>query len=128
MDAFAPDEAVVPVIVAVVLVGFPGALRLGVVVAAGGGAVERRGRGEDRGALFKIEGDVALEMDRVAGIGVRGKEHGAAAGGCGCFDRAVDRRAVDCLSVTPSAERLDVQDARTRKRFVSVRGSGCRLG
>ena len=67
VDVLAPDEAVVPVIVAVVLIGLPRALRLGSVVAAAGEAFVRCGRGENGGALLKEESDVALEMDGVAG-------------------------------------------------------------
>ena len=63
---FAPDEAVVPVIVAVVLIGLPRTLRFGRIVAAGGEAVVGSGRGEDGGALLEEERDVALEMDGVA--------------------------------------------------------------
>ena len=53
VDVFAPDEAVVPVIVAVVLIGLPRALRLGGIVSAAGKAVVGSGRGEDGRALLE---------------------------------------------------------------------------
>ena len=98
-------QAVVPMIVAEVLVGLPGTLRFGIVVAAGGRALERSGSSEDCGALFEIEANVAFEMDRVAGISARGKIHGAAAGGGRRFDGAVDCGGVDGLPspVAPNA-------------------------
>ena len=88
VDVFAPDQAVVPVIVAEVLVGFPGALRLGKVISSGGQAIVWGGRGEDGGALLKKERDVALEMDRVAQVDASGEDDGSAA----CIGGGIDGR------------------------------------
>ena len=49
-----------------------------------------RRRRDDGGSLVEIEGDVALEMDRVGEIISGGEEDGAASGDCGSLDGFVD--------------------------------------
>ena len=78
MNALAPEQAVVPVIVAVILVGLPRALRFCGVVASVGRALCGSGCGEDCGALIEIEAHLAFQMNRVARISSGRKVNGAA--------------------------------------------------
>ena len=75
VEAFAPEQGVVPVVMAVVLIGLPGALRFGEVVGAGGGdAFHGAGRGEQDGTVIEMEADIALEMDGVGEVDAGGED------------------------------------------------------
>ena len=79
-------------------------LRFGRVIAAARKAGERHGGGEQGGATVEPQGDVAAQMDGVAGIGAGWKIDGAAAALRRMRDRPVDRRAVDMMAIAPRAE------------------------
>ena len=116
LEVLAPDQAVVPVAVAEVLIRVARS-RLGGVVAA---STARVG-GEQHRALVEVEADVAPEADRVAGVGAAGDDDGAAAGGGGGSDRAVDRVAVDRHAVALGAEVAHVETAAHRRHRDDLR-------
>jgi hypothetical protein len=107
MKAFAPDQTVVPVIVAVVLIGVPRGLWLGLIVSlagARGKAVQRSIRGNDGGALIQLDRDVALQSNRVAEIASRGKVNSAATSCRGGFNGFVDCRRIKSCAIACRAE------------------------
>ena len=115
MDVLAPDEAIVPVIVTVILVGLVGGvLWLGGIVATGGGSFERDGCGEDGRALVEVKRDEAFEMDGVAGVSAGGEVDGAAAGLFGFGDGGIDGRCVDGGAVAFGAVCPYVKDGADR--------------
>ena len=114
VQAFAVDEGVGPVVVAVVLVLLPGLGGaggvVGAAVVAGGFAGHGRGGGEDGAAVGEIERDVGLEADGEADVGACGEEDGASAGGCGGFDGLVDGGRVDGFAVAGGTVGVDVEE------------------
>jgi hypothetical protein len=113
-DVFAPDEGVVPVVVAVVLEGVVGGLGLGGVVSAahvaGGLVRQRRGGGFNDGALGEEEVDLALEPDGEAHVGA-GREYDCSATGCvSGLDGLVDGWGVDGFAVALSAVGANVEE------------------
>src|SRR5205814_6734117 len=86
LDTIAPDEAVVPVAVAEVLILVP-LVRLRQIVLA---VAVARVCGEYGRALVEVERDVALEPNREGAVRARGEAHGAAARVGGGVNRAVD--------------------------------------
>ena len=117
VDALTPDERVVPVIVAVVLIGIPCGVQFGCVVGAavvaGGCAGQRRVGGENGRALREVQPDVTLEANGEAEPGSGREEHSAAARCCRGFDRLVDRRGIDSFAVANSAVGAYVEDAQS---------------
>src|SRR6185503_3723390 len=95
-----PDQAVVPVAVAEVLILIP-LVWLGRIIFAV--AITRIG-GKDRRALIEIECDVAFQTNREGAIRARGKEDGAAARSRCRIDGFVDGGAVERLSIAFGAE------------------------
>ena len=87
-EVLTPDEAVVEVAVAEVLIGVE-LVGLGEVVAAG---LALRGSvgGDECGAGVELEVDVALEVDGIGEEIAGGKTNGSAAGGGGGVDGFVD--------------------------------------
>src|SRR5258705_12495209 len=67
VDTFAPDQAVVPMVMPVVLIAFPWLFELCWIIAASC-SVERRTRRQNGGALLEVECNVALQPNGVAGI------------------------------------------------------------
>ena len=106
VEVFAPDEGVVPVVVAVVLEVFEGA-GLGVVVGAtpiaGGLTGEGRVCREDGAAAGEIELDIVAQADGEADVGAGGEEDDSAAGCCDGVDGLVDGGRVDGLAVASGA-------------------------
>jgi len=123
VNAFAPQQTIVPMIVAVVLVGLPWALRFGVVVTSGGGALQVSGCSEDRGALVEIEAHLALQMNRVARVSSSRKINGAATCGRGGVNGTIDCGSIDGLAVAGSAEGLDTENASIDEDFTGKRRS-----
>ncbi len=116
VNPFAPDEAVVPVVVAIVLIGLPGLIGLGRVVAVGR-PLERRARAKDRRPLVEVKRNVALQPYRVARIRARRKANRTAAGRRSRLNRPVDSRRIDSLPVAGRAIHPHVVDtARTGRR------------
>ena len=103
-EVLSPDQRVVEVAVAEVLVLREG-VRLGRVEAAGGGA--------DGGAGIELDVDVALEVDRDRLVGAgRELDDPAAGRRARGGDGLVDRRGVDGGAVALRAEGLHVEDLR----------------
>ena len=113
-DVLAPDQRVVPMVVAVVLVSVPGGLGLGGVVGsahvAGGLAGKRRLRGDDSGTLREVEVNVALETDGERDIVASGEDNCASASGRDRLDGLVDGGRVDRLAVAGGSEGADVEE------------------
>src|SRR5215472_3270394 len=108
MQVFAPEQAVVPVIVAVILIIFPRGIRFRRIVTIRC-AVLGSFRREDGGSLVDVKSNVALEMNGIAGIRSSGKvDRATASFGCG-FDRFVDGGSIQCLAVASPAKRLHVE-------------------
>jgi len=104
----------VPVVVAVVLEGFPWVVGFGRVigsaVVAGGLAGERGVCGEDSGALREVEVDVAFEMDGETEPCACREEDCAAACRCGGLDGFIDGGGVEGFAVACCAKGSDVED------------------
>ena len=67
MDPFTPNQAIVPMIVAIILVVLPGFIRLGGVVASTAGAAARRNACcQNRCSHIEVEDDVVHEVNGVA--------------------------------------------------------------
>src|SRR5579863_1422728 len=103
MDVFAPDEAVVPVVVTEILVGLPRPLRFGGIVTTARQAVVRSGCGENGCALVKKERDVALEVDGITGVNACGEENRASPRAGRAFDSGIDRCSVDGSAIALGA-------------------------
>ena len=115
VDVFAPEQGVVPVIVAVVLVGVPWGVGLGCVVGsaviAGLFAGEWRVGGDDGAALQQEQMNEALEMNGEAEVVSGGKDDDSATSGGGRFDGVVDGVGVEGLAVSGCAVLADVEVA-----------------
>src|SRR5689334_1898427 len=109
MNAFAPNETVMPVIVTEILIGFEFSLRFRRIVATGN-SVRTDWRGKDRRAGLQIERNETLEMNGVAGIGTRGEQHSSTTCGSRRGDRLVNRRTIDGSTVTLGSEATYVED------------------
>ena len=91
-----------------------------------------RGRGEDGGALLKKEGDIAFEVDGVAGVDAGGEDDGAAAGIRGGFDCGVDGGRVDGGTVAFRSEGANIEVDRLcrcgwRRGWLRLRRSARRI-
>src|SRR5690348_443936 len=114
VQVFAPDEAVVKMGMAEVLVTIGGRVGLGRVVAAACSALHGFGGDNDRSGL-KVERDSAPEMNGIGKIGAGREANSAAAGDAGRLDGAVDSRRVVRLAVSGGAMLTDIKG----------RGAGC---
>src|SRR6185436_1147366 len=103
-DSDSPDEAVLPVTVAEVLVEVVLVWLRGVVAALAGRGIG----GEQGGARAEGEDHVALQPDGEAGVGAGGEVDGTAAGGGRGVDGLVDGVGVDGGAVSAGSERADV--------------------
>ena len=112
-QSFAPDQAVVEVAVAEILVLVP-FVWLGHVEPAAGSLRGSVGRNDGR-PLIEVERDVALEMDGVAEVIAGGEQHRTAARRVGRFNGLVDGRRVERLAVARGAKRPHVEEARARR-------------
>src|SRR5262245_26194161 len=97
VDVLAPDQAVVPVVMAKILKSFPRLIGFGRIV-AGSGSVARGIGCQDRGALIKVERHGAGEAKRVARVGAGRDIYRTALGACR-RDGPVDRRRIYGLAV-----------------------------
>ena len=110
MDVLPPDQAIMPMVMAKVLIGLPGLVGLRRIV-PGPGPVVRRIRREDRGTLVEIRGNHGPQSNRVACINTGREVHGGAAlSACG-FYRPVDRGRVDGLAVASGTEHPNIEDS-----------------
>src|ERR1039458_2167068 len=103
VDVLAPDKAIVPVIVAVVLICVPRGLGLGCVVGPAhitcGLVGEWRVGGKNRRTLLQEKRHKAFQADREARIDSGRKDDHSAPSGGGSFNRSVDGRRVDRLAI-----------------------------
>ena len=110
LKTLAPDQAVVPMIVAEVLDSFPTGRwirrnRRRTRWACGvGSKIGGRIRGEDGCAGLEMQRDVALEVDGITKVSSGGEADGSASGRCGGFDGFVDRWGVERVAVAFGAE------------------------
>ena len=86
-------------------------LRLGRIIAAIGKASQRHGRGQQGRAPVEPQGDVALQVNGIAGIAAGRDIDRPAAALRSKGDRPVDRRAVDMAAIALRAEIADIDDA-----------------
>jgi len=93
VDPFTPNETIVPMIVAIVLIVFPGRIRLGGII--GSAAARRQVCCQNGCSRIEVERHMALEVDRVAGLSARGEANRCSTlRACG-FDRLVDCRGIN---------------------------------
>ena len=120
VQILAPDQAVVQVAVAVVLILVPlvGLGRIVAVPAPDPATVDRR---PTAGAFAQVQRDIALEADRMAQVASGGKYHTASAGICCRVDGLVDGSGVERFAIAFRAEGPYIKCAR---RFVSECGNG----
>src|SRR5580658_10397619 len=78
VDPFTPNQAIVPMIVAIVLIVLPGLIRFSRIVVRTAGCQNCRSH-------VKVEHDIALEMDGVGSIDACGKSHRSPSGRVRCF-------------------------------------------
>ena len=128
VDVLAPEQGVVPVVVAVILVSVPCGLGLGGVVdsavIAGLFAGERGVGGDDCAALQQKQMNVALEMNGETEVASGGEDGDSATGRGGRFDRVIDGFGVEGLAVAGRAVFANVEVACRRSRRI-LRGCGC---
>src|SRR5713101_3464656 len=98
INAFAPDQTVVPMIMSIVLIGLPWLIWLGRIVATGG-AVKRRACSKNRSSLLDVESDIALQPNGIAGIGPGRKANRAATSRRSSFNCLIDRRRIDGFAI-----------------------------
>ena len=110
---FAPDQAVVEVAVAEILVLVP-FVRLGHVEPAAGALRGRVGRNDGRPCI-QVQRDVALQMDGIAQVIAGREHHRSAARRAGCFNGLVDRRRVERFAVARGPKRPHVEETRARR-------------
>ncbi len=122
------EERIVPVAMAVILEGVPGRVGLGCIVGAAvvasGFACFRRVGGQDRAAPRKIQIDVAAQVDGEAQIGSRREEEHAPSRCGNGFDRSVDGRCVDSLTIAGRSVRPHVEGSLDRRRAGGFSESG----
>src|SRR5581483_6902884 len=96
-EILSPNQAVVPMIVAVILIALPPVIRLSRIISAGTDTSARRGRigRYDFGAGIEQQADVALEMDGIRKVARSGKMHGTTARRRSRIDRLVYGGSVD---------------------------------
>src|SRR5579884_1502158 len=111
VNLFADDQAVVPVAMAEILIMIPLVWFRCVVL-----TLRTSLAGDDGSSLIEIEGDVVLEMNRVAKIISSRKKNRTAAGCSRRFDRLVDRRCIDASSIAFRAESAHIVDRGPRSR------------
>ncbi len=109
VDVLSPNEAVMPVIVAVVLERLPLALRFGCIVAAGGEAVVGSRRGENGCSLLKKKRDIALEVNGVTGVNACREDNRASARVGGCIDGSIDSWCVNRCAIALCAKAADIK-------------------
>ncbi len=124
VEVLAPQETIVPVIVTIVLIGLPRTLRLGRIVAAAGCPLERHGGGQQRCTLIEVDSDIALEVNRVAGIRACGKQNRAPAGLLRRIDRALDGLCIQRLAISGRAVTANVEEG--FRRSAGIRRAGGR--
>ncbi len=124
-DSFAPEQAVMPVAVAVVLICAPVIRFRRVVTAAfaGRGGVGRH----NGGTLIEIEVDVAGEMNRAAQVSAGGEQHSSASRRGGSADGLVNRLGVERLAVARSPKRPHVEGPGFRLGLGCLGGALARL-
>ena len=107
LEFHAPDQGVLPVAVAEILICVP-LVRLGKVIALlrGGGC------GLDHGPVGQSQGDVVLEAYGIAAVDPVGKIHDSSSVGEGRVDGLVDCRGVDLDAVSGRSEITYIVDFR----------------
>src|SRR6185369_8707083 len=81
MDALAPNQRIMPVIVPIILVRLPRALRFGGIVSASDNPIQRRWTSQNHSTLIKVKSHLALQMNGVAEINAS-REKNRASTGC----------------------------------------------
>src|SRR6185312_7137259 len=106
MNIFTPHKTVMPMVMAIVLIVFPGSVGLGCIVAAGSRTFWRHIGGQNRCAIFKIKGNVALQVNRVTSISTSRKSHNSPTS-CVCsLNRTIDRGSIDSFAIAHSTKGL----------------------
>ena len=96
MNAFTPNKTVVPMIVSIVLIIFPGCIRFcGIVACAAGAAAQGNACRQDRCSHIEVEHNIALEVNGVGSVGARGESNRSPSLGARRFDGLVDCRGID---------------------------------
>ena len=108
MDVLAPDQAVMPVVVAEILKVLPRGIGFSRIV-AGCRSLARGVGGQDRGTVVEIERHGALQA-KLARVGAGWDVHRTTFGACG-LDRPVDRRRIYRPAVANGAEATNVKDS-----------------
>src|SRR5437667_10376277 len=109
VEVFAPNQAVVPVTVSIILKFVVAGVGLGCVIAAGGRAFHwRRGR-QDRRSGLKMKQNVALQMNRIARIPSCRKPHRASACRGGSVNGAVHGGRVDTVAIASRAKAANIK-------------------
>jgi hypothetical protein len=112
VNAVAPEQGIVPVIVAVILIGLDSrVLWFSCIVAAAGGAAKGDFASHDGGTLVEVERDIAGEMDGVAAVKARGEIDGAAAGAGDLGNGLVDGGGVVVCAVADGTVLAHVEPA-----------------
>ncbi len=109
VQSLAPDETVVPVIVAIVLVRLPGTLGLSRIVAAVGQPFGWNRGCENRGTGIEMQRHATLQANGVTGVSPRRKVDDTAAAGGHPVDSPVEGITVDRLAVADGAHLAHVQ-------------------
>jgi hypothetical protein len=94
----APDQAVLPVVMAKILIGLIGGIGFRVIVANPAGFLGA----DEHGFLVQIKANVILQMNGIGQVTACGKKHGTPALPARCLDRSVNGGGVDRFPVTDS--------------------------
>ena len=121
LKTFAIDQTVGPVIMPEVLISLPGLRRPGRVVAACCGSGIRHFCCKDGRAVLKIQADMALEPDGIAGVSARGKPDRAATLAAAASIARLTEGVSMRRAIAAGAEIAHVDPARRRLACRSVR-------
>ncbi len=110
VDALTPNKAIVPMVVSIILVIFPGFIRLrGVIARTAGGAARRNIGGQDGGPHFEVQYDIVLQVNGVGSIRARGEANRSASLCARGLDRLVDCPGIDGSTVSSCAIGFHIQ-------------------
>ena len=120
MNAFPVNEAVLPVIVAVILIKLPVALRFGGIIAAVCRTLQRSGGGQQLRTVIEVKSNMTLEPDRTTGIHACGRVDGASASRCTSLNCSVNGRAIEVGAVSSRAKGANGEDAQVGEGFLTA--------